>query len=395
MHGSPLLLLLYITSSPTNMDLRDTARATYLKPCIKHPSCVYKFFIDVSLIDRTPIEYNHMNESSYDDLQKEYQTYQDIVFKDDCPLMSSRHTDNRVNYGNSAPTYKHIYFVTRNITYYDKKREAVTRNITRAYIPDYKYRRMYKIDWKASFLKWAQANGMIGALFHAFVEDDSFVCTDHVLFQAESYHHAHHQRPFRTGTKLWSGYDDSFSLLSSEVASAFASHYPSSGFNCSHIVDTTSSEVLDKSMWLSWGNSWIHERCNWTNALKETLKMDIIEPSLDCFQSVFSYDKYFKYNGINPYDDNITDDYPCSREPIVYHHAHATKMLLSNRTKLCDICNHMMFIDKIKDPLAIEFIWFLTNNNNTIRYFNYTPVFTHDGAEGWKILLDDYKRSLN
>jgi hypothetical protein len=253
---------------------------------------------------------------------------------------------------------------------------------------------MYKVDWKTCFLKWAKANDLIDAAFHAFIEDDSFVCTSHVLFQAEAYHRADGKRHFRTGTKLWSGYDDSFSLLSSEVASIFASNYPSDGFNCSHIVDSTSPEVLDKSVWLSWGNSWIHERCNWTNALKENFKLHIIEPSIDCFQSVFNYDKSFKYNGINPYDDNVTDDYPCSREPIVYHHAHATKMLLSlNRTKLCNICNRMMFIDKIKDPLVIEYIWFLTSNNTNI-YFNYTPIFTHDGAEGWKILLDDYKRFL-
>jgi hypothetical protein len=53
-----------------------------------------------------------------------------------------------------------------------------------------------------------------------------------------------------------------------------------------------------------------------------------------------------------------------------------------------------MFIDKIKDPLAIEYLWAISTNanSNNNNYINLTQVFTHDGAEGWKILLDDYKR---
>jgi len=384
------LLLLYITSSPSNFDLREVARSTYLSHCIP-PICIYKFFIDVSLLSPPSYEYIHMNSSSFIKLENEYKKYNDIIFKDECILMNQRHQDNRINYANSAPTLKNIHFINNN-TFYDNKHGNITKN----YIPDYKYRRMYKIDWKVCFLQWANNNNYINAIFHAFIEDDSFVCIDHVLYQANLYQNSNNNnnKPFRTGTRLWSGYDDSFTLLSKEVALIFALYYPSNGFNCSHIVDSTQYDVLDKSLWLSWGNSWIHERCNWTNALKEIFKIDIIEPSIDCFQSVFNYDKNIKYNGINPYDENISNDYPCSKYPIVYHHAHAMKMLIHlNYTLRSHICNRMMFIDKIKDPLAIEYLWAISiKNTNTSNYFNLTQVFNHDGAEGWKILLDDYNR---
>jgi len=296
--------------------------------------------------------------------------------------MMRRHNDSRINYANSAPTPDHIHINTSSTTHYD--------------IPDYKYRRMYKIDWKVCFLQWSKSNGLIDTVFHAFIEDDSYVCTSHVLYQANVYqsYHTIQKRPFRTGTKLWSGYDDSFTLLSSEVADTFATHYPSNGFNCSHIIDTNAIDVLDQSMWLSWGNSWIHERCNWTNALRDVFNMTIIEPSMDCFQSVFYFNKSMKYNDVNPYDHHVPLDYPCSKEPLVLHHAHAFKFLILNfdRKKQSSICDRMMFIDKIKEPMAIKFLWNITKRNNN-NYINFTSVFTNDGAEGWKRLLDDYKRS--
>lgn len=391
---APLLLLLYITSSPGNFKLRETARSTYLSTCIK-PRCMYQFFIDISLDDVPSYEYSKVNESSIIDLHKEYHKYNDIIFKNNCSLMINRHQDNRINYGNSAPTYDHIHFIISNITNYGKNTNIKYNNITRSYIPDYKYRRMYKIDWKVCFLQWSLANNMIHAVFHAFIEDDSFICTNHVLYQAELYYNIINKRPIRSGTRLWSGYDDSFTLLSSEIAYIFAKHYPNNGFNCSHIIDTTSNDILDYSVWLSWGNSWIHDRCNWTSALKELYHLDVIEPSINCFQSVFNSNKNIKYNNMNPYDDNITNDYPCSREPIVYHHHHAFKLLLMrlDKKRLSSLCSRMMFIDKIKDSVAIKTLWNITNtNSNSNTYINYTPIFLHDNGDGWKVLLDDYKR---
>ena len=47
---------------------------------------------------------------------------------------------------------------------------------------DYRYRRMYKIDWKVCFLKWISAN-QYKPDYHVFVEDDSFVCTENLLHQ--------------------------------------------------------------------------------------------------------------------------------------------------------------------------------------------------------------------
>ena len=143
----------------------------------------------------------------------------------------------------------------------------------------------YKLDWKVCFLQWATQNRAMAA-YHAFVEDDSFLCTAHLLHLTtllKNLDLAVKHKPFRTGMSRvaivntcdvvqrsewdqwdemtllqfsrWTfpsafspssyhyssyfcsstsvgfhkldGFDDSSTFMSREVAEAFANHYPS------------------------------------------------------------------------------------------------------------------------------------------------------------------------
>ena len=60
---------------------------------------------------------------------------------------------------------------------------------------------MYKIDWKVCFMVWAKSNSMM-AEYHAFVEDDSFMCSENLLHQIDLLLDMPVQfrgKPFRTG----------------------------------------------------------------------------------------------------------------------------------------------------------------------------------------------------
>ena len=116
-----LTVLISITSGPNNGYLRDTARETWLTPCINSPICDYHYFIDTLNITK--------------DLILENKLYNDISFRNECELMS-RHPK-YIHYGNAPiDSSPELMFVSE-----DK--------------PDYYYRRMYKIDWKYCFMKWA------------------------------------------------------------------------------------------------------------------------------------------------------------------------------------------------------------------------------------------------
>ena len=62
---------------------------------------------------------------------------------------------------------------------------------------------MYKIDWKVCFMVWALSNSMM-AEYHAFVEDDSFMCSENLLHQIDillDMPVRDRGKPFRTGKR--------------------------------------------------------------------------------------------------------------------------------------------------------------------------------------------------
>jgi hypothetical protein len=60
---------------------------------------------------------------------------------------------------------------------------------------------VYKVDWKVCFTKWAKINFKM-AMYHVFVEDDSFLCTRHLLHLTSILSNMTKEErglPFRTG----------------------------------------------------------------------------------------------------------------------------------------------------------------------------------------------------
>jgi hypothetical protein len=87
-------------------------------------------------------------------------------------------------------------------------------------IPHYRGKRLYKIDWKVCFMRWSlmQANGdpEKTPYYHVFVEDDSYMCTEHVIYQMDILRQMSQSqkiRPFRTGYPMADGFGQSIDLL--------------------------------------------------------------------------------------------------------------------------------------------------------------------------------------
>lgn len=258
------LLFIHVTSGPAHFHLRDSLRRSWVGECARSAECEYRFFIDYALTDQSshvPLDHR---------LRHEQEQYADLVMRDACPYMKERHP-HFVNYSNA-----HVY------------NEMEVRQGGAAFA-DYPLRRMYKIDWKICFLKWAKKNDKAPS-YHVFVEDDSFVCTGNLLYQLENVRERAQQLSFRTGFKLFDGFDDSSTLMSNDVASFFADHYlvDSEALNCSHIVASSDPAVAARSNWLSWGNSWRGNLCNWREVLlKESQgRLNVTAPSMDCLQAV-------------------------------------------------------------------------------------------------------------
>lgn len=318
-----LLFVISITSGSTeaHSQLRHAARNTWLLPCIASSRCNYQFFVDVAV--------------PTDDIRNEQRLFDDLQVRTFCRLMD-RHP-HFINYGNALP----IVYV--NSSSGSSKTHFAHWNETRD--RDYPGRRFYKIDWKVCFLRfWSgsdaldkpsdnhqSANTATAALFHVFVEDDSFACTENLLFQLgrlephyllrpsdnptkpnnasgsglsqDDDHGAYldggprllpGQRtrglPFRTGTLLYDGFDDSSTIMTHHVSAAFVQHYrsyepvsssqPSSStaghgstpgveeWSCPRV--TPVGQDQPSSVWLSWGNSWRQSMCDWRAVLLNT-----------------------------------------------------------------------------------------------------------------------------
>ena len=258
------LVFIHVTSAPSHFSLRESLRRSWIGECLTSTGCQYRFYVD----------YAPNNSTESMDLERrlinEQRHYSDIVMRDSCSYMMERHPS-YVNYSNA-----HVY------------NEKEARDGGATYV-DYPLRKMYKIDWKMCFLKWAKKNGKIVS-FHTFVEDDSYVCTGNLLHQLEKIRGKRRDLSFRTGFKLFDGFDDSSSIMSNDVASFFADHYlvDNAALNCSHIVASRDPQVLQRSTWLSWGNSWRRNLCNWRQILFDATggSLNVTTPSMDCLQSV-------------------------------------------------------------------------------------------------------------
>lgn len=363
-----------ITSGPGHFHLRHSARNTWLLPCKVSHECDYRFFID-----SLP---SNMN----DTLREEYEHFQDIVLRDKCELMN-RHPS-FVNYGNSPPIIVPGLEDNISTTELDYK---LSHNIPLKNweIGDYKYRRVYKIDWKTCFLKYVHTlHSMVP--FHVFVEDDSFVCTENLLHQCRLLRPYFDQDskisttehsmalPFRTGTFMFDGFDDSSTFMTREIADIFQQHYPSSGFNCSSIIDSTNLRHLQAMMWTSWGNSWMSKYCNWRHVIQQQFQVTMNVPDMNCFHA----------NLIA----NGSLISKCMKMPLIYHSSTASETLLGGKDLMVPhICEAMLLIDKVKSPHDMFSLW---NQAVGDRYLDFTSIFLHDGPLGWKSWLEDLQHQL-
>ena len=405
-----LALFVGVTSGYKNHALRFAARQTWLANCTSFPSsssnntsntrgapsttCLYKFFIDKSVNDANPYE--------RDSLLQEQQKFDDIVFKDDCSLMTTRHPYADVHYGNTA--------------HYN---ESSTTN------PDYQLRRMYKIDWKVCIFRWALKSKNLAEYF-LLVEDDSYSCLGNIEYQISRIKNSINPAPLvRAGTPMFDGFDDSSTLMSGKIAAVFALYYPSPRFDCSQIWAQSLQNQRQKFDWLSWGNSWIYSRCGWRQALEFEFNLTLVQPAIDCFTAKFIYDG--DPSGNHPiYAYNYTQvsqiastklDFPCAFHPIIVHGARAAEMYLrevnylraGNLTeevrnnpvkqyKTNHICEYVLTIDKIKDPRQLYDLHEITYNTDKVNdstFHDLSHALTNDDHIGWLDMLRNYERDHN
>lgn len=318
-------------------------------PCVASSLCDYRFFIDKS-------------EQAVDSsVKSESDQHNDIIFRNDCELMK-RHPD-YINYGNSPP---------RNENF------RIKYNGTEIDSPDYKWRRMYKIDWKVCFMQYARDHHKM-AEYHAFVEDDSYTCTENLLYQASILHKksvlsgARHS--FRTGTAMFDGFDDSSTFMTRDVALAFANHYDTT-LNCSRVVDYPNSSAWEEGIWQSWGNSWMKKRCGWMHQLHAQLHMPVLKPTIDCMAAT----------ALNVSKGLTKLEFPCTDHTIIMHHGTAGETLLRGKpAHVAHTCEYMLLIDKVKDPTVMRALWNATASSAS--FHDFSEVFLHDGDIGWLATL--------
>ena len=188
-------------------NIKFSFRETWLLPCRAAASCDYRFFVDKMMSNLTEA------------LKEESALHMDMVFRGDWCLFHTQRHPWKLNYGNVFQ--RHWVYGGGGWPYYQ-------------------LRGLYKVDWKICFTKWAKMNNMM-AHYHAYVEDDSYMCTENLIHQSTLLRNLPAENkslPFRTGATTWSdGFDDSSTFMSKEIAEAFADHYPEPGFNCSYLAD--------------------------------------------------------------------------------------------------------------------------------------------------------------
>lgn len=360
-----LLLFISITSGPKHAHYRNAARESWLMPCQQSPLCDYRFFID---IDHSKLRNVNDTAGVHQKVLMEHLAYNDMVFRDSCSLMERHPAE--INYGN-AP------YAKENM----EKKNEYGKTVP---IPDYPFRRVYKIDWKVCFLKWIYKFYPKEVDYHAFVEDDSYTCTKNLLYQlvqvkknqAPQYH-------FRAGWPMYDGFDDSSTIMDNEIAKTFALHYPSPQLNCSVIEDAWNTTRMHAFDWSAWGNSWRSIHCNWRPQLRENFGINVSVPDVRCME------------GLNAAEEELGEHQaksiklPCVRRPIVFHHWAASTIFTKEEGsgRQFHVCEYMLLIDKVKEPSLMHLLY-----NNSVRfpqhYHDFSDVFTHDKAAGWHSTLD-------
>lgn len=363
-----LLVFISITSGPHHPHLRRSARNTWLIPCILSAKCQYKFFVD--------IPYHLAN----DRLLEEQNEFNDMVFRDNCTLMD-RHPY-YINYGNSPPITSNLIREICNGTAIDSKGKVTNVNCTKVDNPNYRYRNMYKIDWKVCFMKYIQRNYQSVA-YHAFVEDDSFICTENLLHQlALVYNRTNNsnntnkpiyaKKGFRTGTPMYDGFDDSSTLMEDSIAKIFANHYRQDEFDCA-INFKLPPEGFGGNEYLSWGNSWIKSNCNWLQAMKDHFNFTVYKPMISCQNAVVNHRHEITFN--------------CTDRPLIFHHHGAHSALLKNphKHRAQHLCEYMLLIDKVKEPYMFYDLW---NSATSDHYHDFSELFfAEDSYLAWKSIL--------
>lgn len=357
-----LTLLISITSGPGGSHLRNAARETWLLPCRAVSTCDYRFFIDKIKANITSA------------LEMESIAHKDIVFRGEWCKHMDRHPE-KANYGNvfAKP------WVYGGGGY-----------------PYYQLRGMYRVDWKICFGIWAKQNDKM-AHYHVYVEDDSFMCTENLIYQTTLLRYMNTTKkglPFRTGFTMGDFFDDSSTFMSKEVTQAFADHYPEPGFNCTELADD--GNPANKQM-LSWGNSWKGDSCRWRGALWDHpgIKMLINEPIVS--KSFFKCPEKTLQRQINKTDNptfsptfmptglpNITrHNIQCPHQGLIFHHGSAGSNVLADNM-VEHLCEYVLLIDKIKDPSEMHKIWKLATATT---FHDFTMIFTQDALEGWKEMI--------
>ena len=413
------LVFIAITTSIFNIELRNAIRNTWLLPCIMNDKCDYKFFCDVPFSIIIINNNNNINKNinnKYIKIKKENDKFRDIVFRDNkaCDFIMQRHPL-EINYGNSPPKY-----VKKN-----KNSHIIEYKL------DYDKRRAYKIDWKACFAHWAMKNNRMSK-YHIYVEDDSFVCMDNLIYQLnkiekklkeikkENKKNKIHENeieneneilPFRTGTPLFDGFDDSSTIMNLPVAKAFATFYPNDiDFNCSHLFDLSLEEqntrINGSTNWLSWGNSWRSDQCNWRHLYWYKFRKKVATPFMNCFLEEGNIIKYRKYYNNNNLSDDINHkknflrphdyvkgrkvDFPCRIDGLIRHHQMMIVLLLSDPL-VHHTCEYSLLLDKIKSPTDMYVLWRIANETN---YIDFSEVFMNFGGIGWDKIINDYELKM-
>ena len=316
--------------------------------------CDYRFFIDTYNVTTSLVE-----ESSH---------HLDITFRDSCDIM--RRHPSHIHYGN-APISVDLGYVTDEM-------------------PDYAVRRLYKIDWKYCFMKYAvDTYGLDQVpLFHAYVEDDSYNCIDNLLHQTQiltdmmyptttvsvsgsgnlTRSRNPQYAPFRGGFERAGGFDDSSTFMTKEVVEAFYKYYPSPGFDCMEVVNSTDSVINELSTWLSWGNSWRENMCDWRMVFKNFTGLTVITPEINGCSAEKELEPYNHPVVDSPKDMEEPEDFPCMRMPFVYHAQSPYRDIFSPYNVAYNhayhMCEYFLFIDKIKEPWETLVMWNRTHFYN-------------------------------
>lgn len=179
----------------------------------------------------------------------------------------------------------------------------------------------------------------------------------------------------------YDGFDDSTTFMSKEVALAFLEHYMEPGLNCSIVTDSQDPLIEQKMQWLSWGNSWIYSHCNWRGDLADNFGFHFNVPAINCMIYT-QFHPYSEFNITFNSTSRIPLNFPCREHPLIFHHSKAGEILEKESSELLrpHMCEYMLLIDKIKDANTIQNLWLQSTGKD---YLDFTPVFTHDGLEGW------------